>query len=116
LIITPFKKDNTKQAAACGFKGPVSPEKHSLRLLNMKIKDGNGYISYVLRSACLTLMEIVYHKKTNLYTKIFRQAFMSRFLDAEFFEKWLHLFLTFAIIRRIIYYYGISIVSGEDTL
>ena len=37
----------------------------------MKFRFGNGYISYVLRSACLTLLGIVYHKKGHLYTKNF---------------------------------------------
>ena len=43
-----------------------------LRLLIMKTLKWKYLLSNVLRSACLTLMAIVYHKIFRLYTLIFR--------------------------------------------
>ena len=60
----------------------------------------------MLRSACLTLAEVVYHKTPNLYTKNFRRCLTPRLFAWKSFEKLLRDVSCFAIIGKIIGYYG----------
>ena len=71
LVFLSFKKGNTTKQPSAPRKAPNALGNRKIRLLNMKFRYGNGFISYVLRSACLTLLGLVYHKIPVLYTKNF---------------------------------------------